>query len=62
MPHSKRIYDFLLHDMLDSIRYIFEFVGDLEYEDFCKDHKTVSAVVRQFEIIGEASSRIPEDL
>ncbi|MBP7436852.1 MAG: DUF86 domain-containing protein, partial [Bacteroidia bacterium] len=32
----------------------------LTYEDFCKDNKTIDAVIRNFEIIGEATGRLPE--
>ena len=33
----------------------------MSYDDFICDDKTVDAVVRNFEIIGEASNRIPDD-
>jgi len=33
----------------------------MSYDDFIHDDKTVDAVVRNFEIIGEASNRIPDD-
>ena len=31
-------------------------------EDFIKDDKTSDAVIRNFEIIGEAANRLPEEL
>jgi uncharacterized protein with HEPN domain len=34
----------------------------MNYEDFVKDRKTIDAVVRNLEIIGEASSRIPNSI
>jgi uncharacterized protein with HEPN domain len=33
----------------------------LSFEDFTADQKTVDAVARNFEIIGEAASRLPEE-
>lgn len=31
------------------------------FDDFINDDKTIDAVVRNFEIIGEAANRVPED-
>lgn len=33
----------------------------MRYDDFISDDKTIDAVIRNFEIIGEAASRVPED-
>ena len=33
----------------------------MSFDDFIKDDKTINAVVRNFEIIGEAANRVPED-
>ena len=33
----------------------------MSFNDFINDDKTIDAVVRNFEIIGEAANRIPED-
>ncbi len=33
----------------------------MDFNEFINDEKTVDAVVRNFEIIGEAASRIPTD-
>lgn len=49
-------------DILDSGNAISEFVQGLSFEEFRNDRKTHSAVIREFEIIGEAVSKIPEDL
>jgi uncharacterized protein with HEPN domain len=38
------------------------FVKDMSFEDFKKDDKTSSAVMRKFEIIGEATKNIPEEI
>ncbi len=42
-----------LHDILDSGKAIEEYTKDFSYEQFVKDRKTVSATLREFEIIGE---------
>ena len=47
-------------DILDSGNAILEFVEGLSFEDFCDDRKTYSAVIREFEIIGEAVGKLPE--
>jgi len=47
-------------DILESGSAIFDFVKGLSFEDFCNDRKTYSAVIREFEIIGEAVGKLPE--
>lgn len=58
---SKRDLKLLLEDMLDAAEKIKRYVDDMEYQDFVQDDKTIDAVVRNFEIIGEAANRIDED-
>ena len=48
-------------DILDSGNAIFEFVKGFSFEQFCNDRKTYSAVIREFEVIGEAVSKLPEE-
>jgi uncharacterized protein with HEPN domain len=50
-----------LQDMLDAVKKAQQFVADMEFEEFKEDDKTVYAVIRAIEIIGEASKRIPSD-
>ena len=57
---KSRDYRDYLHDILDAINDIETFVDDMSYEEFIKDRKTLNAVVRSIEIIGEASKSIPE--
>lgn len=54
-----RIYLDYIQDILDSIRDIESFVKGTRFEEFKKDRKTINAVVRSIEVIGEASKRIP---
>jgi len=39
-----------------------EFVGAIELEQFTTDEKTIYAVVRAIEIIGEAHKKMPKDI
>ncbi len=39
-----------------------EFVGEMDFDAFVADDKTTSAVIRKFEIIGEASKNVPEEI
>ncbi len=58
---SKREIKLLLEDILEAARKIISYTRDMNFNDFVNDEKTVDAVVRNFEIIGEAASRIPTD-
>ena len=51
-----------LKDILEAIHAIEEFVKDIDYDAFKEDDKTSSAVVRKFEIIGEASKNVPSEI
>jgi len=39
-----------------------EFVKGLPFEEFCNERKTYSAVIREFEIIGEAVGKLIDEL
>jgi len=47
--------------ILESIKDIESFIKDVSKESFMKDKLRQSAVVRQIEIIGEASKNLPEN-
>lgn len=55
---SKRDSLLLLDDMLQSAQRIKRYTKDLDIDSFLADDKTMDAVVRNFEIIGEAANRI----
>jgi uncharacterized protein with HEPN domain len=59
---KSRDYRDYLQDILDAVNDIESFVDGMTYEEFIKDRKTLNAVVRSIEIIGEASKSIPETL
>ncbi len=52
---------YLLH-ILDSIVLIEDYTSSLSFGEFERDRKTIDAVIRNFEIIGEASSKLPKNL
>lgn len=57
-----RVYSDYLRDMLESAVKATEFVSGMNFDDFRKDEKTIYAVVRALEIIGEAAKKIPKVL
>jgi uncharacterized protein with HEPN domain len=57
-----REYEDYLADLLDAIKKIEDFIVGLEFETFKKDEKTIFAVIRALEIIGEATKHIPDDI
>ncbi len=59
MKRNVRLY---VKDILDAIYAIENFVEGMDFEDFVEDDKTSSAVIRKFEIIGEAAKNIPEEI
>lgn len=58
---SKRDTFLLLDDMLQSAQKIKRYVAGLDLDSFMTDDKTIDAVVRNFEIIGEAAGRVDPD-
>lgn len=58
---SKRDLFLLLEDMLEAALKIKRYTNGMDFDAFCKDDKTIDAVVRNFEIIGEAANRVDPD-
>ena len=58
---SERNLSLLLLDIKISIGKVLEYTGGMTFEAYEADSKTKDAVERNFEIIGEAASRIPDD-
>ncbi len=58
----RRNYLLYLEDILESSDKIRNYAGNLSFEDLIKDRMRVDAIVRNFEIIGEASSKIPQGI
>jgi uncharacterized protein with HEPN domain len=58
---SKRSNSILIEDIIESCNKIFKYTEGFSYENFVSDSKTFDAVIRNFEIIGEAANRLGED-
>ncbi len=62
MKKEKRNSLLYIQDILQSMLLIEEYVQGYDYLKFVTDRKTVDAVIRNFEIIGEAAKNIPSEL
>ena len=59
---SKRDWKLFVEDISESIGKIWKYIENMEFKDFKNDAKTIDAVVRNLEIIGEASKNIPKNI
>ena len=57
-----RKYDLFLNDILSEIKFIKKATKELELKDFKKDEIKIKAITKSLEIIGEAVSKIPEEI
>lgn len=62
MSKNKRTSLLFLKDILDSIQKIEKYTEGLSLEQLKKQEMVVDAVVRNFEIIGEAVKKVPKDI
>ena len=51
-----------LDDILEAIGNIEEDTGGISFDEFAADRRRRDAVIRNFEVIGEAIKNLPEDL
>ena len=58
----KRSYIDYLKDIQNAIEGIETFSVDMDFGSFLEDRKTINAVVRSLEVIGEAAKNIPEHI
>lgn len=61
MSEERVLLDYL-NDILESIADIREFTAGMNRESFCNDKKTIKAVVRSLEVIGEAVNKFPQHI
>jgi uncharacterized protein with HEPN domain len=59
MPRDYKVY---LLDVLEAIANVAEFVGTMSRQEFAGDKKTLHAVVRNLEVIGEAIKALPPEV
>ncbi len=58
----KRDYLLFLEDISERIEKIEKYIEGMDFETFRRDDKTVSACIREIEIIGEAAKQIPKEI
>ena len=58
----RRTYKLYLNDILEAIERIEKYTEGLNFEDFSENTLIVDAVVRNFEIIGEAAKQVPVEI
>lgn len=59
---GRRNWKMRVRDILDCIERIQSYTSGMSFEEFREDQKTVDAVIRNFEIIGEAAGYIPIEI
>jgi uncharacterized protein with HEPN domain len=59
---ARKEYGDYIQDIVDSITEASEFVHDMSYDVFSADKKTINAVIRSIEVIGEAAKNVPQTL
>lgn len=56
----KNDFVYLKH-IKESIKSIKNYVGNVDFESFSRDEKTIDAVIRKIEIIGEAAGNLSQE-
>ena len=59
MPKDYKVF---LEDILEAIQKIRDYTDGLSLQAFTSDAKTLDAVIRNLEIIGEAAKQIPQHI
>ncbi len=62
MSKQRRDYILFIEDILTCIEKIERYTINSSFEEFCGNDMAVDAVIRNFEIIGEAVKKIPEEI
>ena len=57
-----RSYRMFVEDILGAMEKIERYIEGLTYETFVENEMVVDAVIRNLEIVGEASGNLPEDV
>lgn len=59
MPRAHLLY---LNDISESAEHVQSYIGNMTFEEFKNDQMRVDAVVRNFEVIGEAVKNLSDEL
>jgi len=58
----ERVYLDYLDDVIEALQKSEQFVAGLSFDLFIEDDKTVFAVIRALEVVGEAAKQIPPEV
>ena len=58
----RRSWELRILDIIEAIENALDYSAGMTCEQFIADRKTIDAVVRNFIIIGEAASHLPEEI
>ena len=58
----RREWRFRIEDILECIARIQRYISGLSYDEFSQDQRTVDAVIRNFEVMGEAARHVPSEV
>ena len=58
----KRDFRLYIDDLLEAAEKTEKYVEGMSFGEFGQDSKTIDAVIRNFEIIGEATKNIPQEI
>lgn len=62
MNPRERDYKIYLNDILTAMQRVLEYIDDKSFQEFKRNYMVVDAVVRNFQIIGEASKQLPAEI
>ncbi len=54
---TERLYIDYLHDIIENAEKAIQFISGMTADEFLQDEKTVFAVIRALEVIGEATKK-----
>ena len=62
MSKKKRKYIHFIEDIVNATEKIERYTKNLKYEEFSNNEMVIDAVMRNFEVIGEAVNNIPDQI
>lgn len=62
MSEKSRDYLLYLEDIINAIQKIENYTQNMDFHKFSKNEMVIDAVIRNFEVIGEATKNIPEEV
>jgi uncharacterized protein with HEPN domain len=51
-----------LEDILEAMAWVETYIKGMTYEEFLEEHRTMDAVLRNLQIIGEAARSVPQEV